>query len=204
MLGIPLFMILFGADQAYRMGVLDLAQAPMAYPVIAILSAKAGDNPSPAAILKKVFTSPLLIMSLTGLILNLSGASDWLSSVGIRDIITESTGFIAQPVSALMIFSVGYNFTLEKGSGSAIFRISAIHLAMQCVFCLIIQGALMLVPGVDSLTRWALFMYFTLPASYLAPSLGRTEEDKIMASGVCSVLTVLSLALFCVIAAVTA
>ena len=39
MLGIPLFMILFGADQAYRMGVLDLTQAVTAYPVIAILTA---------------------------------------------------------------------------------------------------------------------------------------------------------------------
>ena len=204
MLGIPLYMILFGADQAYRMGVLDLAQAPLAYPVIAILSAKAGDNPSPAAILKKVFTSPLLIMSLSGLILNLSGASDWLLAVGIRDIITESTSFIAQPVSALMIFSVGYNFTLKKGNRSVIFRISAIHLVIQTVFCLIIQGALMFTSNVDPLTRWALFMYCTLPASYLAPSLGRSEEDKIMASGVCSVLTVLSLALFCIIAAVTA
>ena len=46
MLGIPLFMILFGADQAYRMGVLDLAQAVVAYPVIALLSADTGENPN--------------------------------------------------------------------------------------------------------------------------------------------------------------
>ena len=50
MLGIPLFMILFGADQAYRMGVLDLAQAPAAFPVIALLSAKATESTNPAAV----------------------------------------------------------------------------------------------------------------------------------------------------------
>ena len=42
MLGIPLTITLFGAAQAYRMGVLDLAQAVVAYPVIAILTADPG------------------------------------------------------------------------------------------------------------------------------------------------------------------
>ena len=73
MLGIPLFMILFGTAQAYRMGVLDLTQAVTAYPVIAILTADTGENPSVPAIVKKVFSSPLMIMSLLGLALNLTG-----------------------------------------------------------------------------------------------------------------------------------
>jgi predicted permease len=37
MLGIPLFLTLFGTAQAYRMGVLDVAQSIVAIPVIAIL-----------------------------------------------------------------------------------------------------------------------------------------------------------------------
>ena len=204
MLGIPLFMILFGADQAYRMGVLDLAQAPVAFPVIAILSANTGENPTPMGIFKKVMASPLLIMSLLGLALNLSGIGAWMDAVGIGGVITESTSFLAQPVSALMIFSVGYNFSLEKGNRRDIFRISAIHFAVQAVFCLVIQGILFLLPNVNVLTRWAILMYCTLPGSYLAPSLGREEKDFTMASGVCSVLTVVSLIAFCCMAAVVA
>lgn len=204
MLGIPLFMILFGADQAYRMGVLDLTQAVTAYPVIAILSADAGENPSVKDITKKVLTSPLMVMSLLGLALNLSGAGEWLEAVGIGAVITESTSFLSQPVSALMIFSVGYNFSLAKGSRAAIVRISAIHFLMFAAFCLVIQGVLFLVPGVDSLTRWVILLYCTLPASYLAPGLGRSAEDYTMASGVCSVLTVTSLIVFCIMAALVA
>jgi len=204
MLGIPLYMILFGADQAYRMGVLDLAQAVAAYPCIAILSANTGDNPAPSAIVKKVLTSPLMVMSVLGLGLNLSGIGSWMDSVGIGGIVTESTSFLTQPVSALMIFSVGYNFSLSKGNRAVIFKISAIHFAMLCAFCGIIQLALFLLPGVDVLTRWALFLYCMLPGSYLAPTLGRTEEDFTMASGVCSVLTVVSLLIFCGMAVVLA
>ena len=204
MLGIPLYMILFGADQAYRIGVLDLTQAVTAFPVIALLSADAGENPSPKQIAGKVLTSPLLIMSLLGLALNLSGIGEWLDSIGICGVITESTGFLSQPVSAMMIFCVGYNFSLDKGSRGAIARLSILHFAMFACFCMIIQLALFLVPGVDALTRWAILMFCTLPASYLAPGLGRSQEDFTVASGVCSLLTVVSLAVFCCMAAMIA
>lgn len=201
MLGIPLFMILFGADQAYRMGVLDLAQAPAAFPVIALLSCAAGESTKPSAVVKKVLTSPLMVACILALALNLSGIGSWLNEIGIGGVITESTAFLGTPVSAMMIFSVGYNFSLDKQNRKPIFTIAAIHFALQAVFCVIIQLMLFLVPGVDALTRWAILMYCTLPASYLAPSLGRTQEDYTVASGVCSVLTVTSLIAFCCMAA---
>lgn len=202
MLGIPLYIILFGADQAYRMGILDLTQSVVAIPVIAILSSDAGENPTVSQVVKKVLSSPLMIMSLLGLTLNLSGARAWLESLEVLGIITETTGFLSQPISALMLFSVGYNFSMAKGSRKAVFQISALHFAAFGLAGLAIQGLLFLVPGVDALTRWALFLYCMLPGSYLAPSLGRSEADYQVASGVCSVLTVVCLAIVCVMAAI--
>jgi len=204
MLGIPLFMILFGADQAYRMGVLDLTQALTATPTIAILSAASNEKLPPSALAKRILASPLLIMSLLGLTLNLSGIGAWLDSLGIMGIVTESTRFLGQPISAMMIFCVGYNFSLAKDCRTTIFKISAIHFGYYALAGILIQLALFLVPNVDAQTRWAILMFSTLPASYLAPSLGRTEEDYTMASGVCSVLTVVSLFIFCIIAAFVA
>lgn len=202
MLGIPLYMTLFGAEQAYRMGVLDLAQCPVAITTIALLSADHGKNPTPGQIAKEVFRSPFLIMSLLGLALNLSGAADWLEVVGLGPVLTETTGFIAQPVSAAMLFSVGYNFSMGKDSRGVIFHLCGIHFALMAAFGLVIQGLLFLLPGVEPATRWAVLMFSTLPSSYLAPSLGRSHQDAAVASGVCSVLTVVSLAVFCVIAAI--
>ena len=202
MLGIPLYLILFGADQVYRMGVLDLTQSVVAIPVIALLSSDTEENASLGEIVKKVFSSPFLLMSLLGLGLNLSGAAAWLEDSGFGTVITESTGFLAQPVSALMLFSVGYNFSLSKGNRKTIFRIAAIHFGMFALYCVLIQSVLFLVPNVDNLTRWAVLLYCALPASYLAPSLGRSEEDYTVASGVCSILTVACLVVFCFIVAV--
>lgn len=202
MLGIPLFMILFGSAQAYRMGILDMAQMAPALLTIAILSASSGENLSKKAILRNMATSPLLLMSLLGLALNFSGIAGWLDRIGVGPIITDSTAFLAQPVSALMIFCVGYNFSMAKGNRRVIFRISALHLGWTVAMGLVIQLLLLLIPNVDSLTRWAVLMYSTLPASYLAPSLGRSEDDFSVVSGVCSILTLVSLAVFCVIAVI--
>ena len=104
----------------------------------------------------------------------------------------------------MMIFSVGYNFSLSSGNRSVIFKIATIHFVIYAVSGVLIQLGLSLIPNVDPLTRWATLLYCTLPASYLAPTLGRTEEDRAMASGVCSILTVVSLAIFCIMAAVVA
>lgn len=204
MLGIPLYMTLFGQEQAYRMGVLDLAQSPVAIPTIAILSADPGKDPGVGQIVKSVFKSPFLIMSLLGLTLNLTGIAGWLDAMGIGGLITATTSFVAEPVSAAMLFSVGYNFSMEKGNRNIIFRLSALHFVVMALFGLVIQGLLFLVPDVEPATRWAVLMYSTLPASFIAPSLGRNNEDASVASGVCSVLTVVTLVVFCVISAFVA
>lgn len=204
MLGIPLFIILFGTAQAYRMGILDLAQATCAYPTIAILSASSGDNPTPRQILKKVLSSPFLIMSALGLALNISGVGKMLDQIGIGGVITEATSFLTQPVSAMMIFSVGYNFSLSAGNRKTIFHICGIHFMIMVAIGILVQLGLFLIPNVTPETRWSILMYSTLPASYLAPSLGRTEEEHTIASGVCSLLTVVSLIVFCVMAIIIA
>lgn len=204
MLGIPLTIALFGAAESYRMGVLDLAQAVVAFPTIAILSSATGENPRPAQILRGVLTSPLMIMSMLGLVLNLSGIAAWMDQAGIGVILTDSTGFLAQPVGALMLFSVGYNFSINRDNRRDIFRISGIFLGWFCLTGVIAQLVLCLIPGVDMVTRWVLLLYFLLPASYLAPGLGKSEQDSVLASGVCSLLTAVTLVVFCVISAFVA
>lgn len=204
MIGIPLYLILFGNAEAYRIGVLDVTQAILAYPVIALLTANVGENPTPGQIVKKIFSSPLLIMSLLGLFLNFSGAGKWLNEIGIGALITESTGLLSQPVSVLMIFSIGYNFSMDRENRGVILKISAIHLGYFMLGCGLIQGLLLLLPEVDAMTRWAVLLFCALPASYLSPGLGRTEEEYTISSGVCSLLTVACLLVFCVMAAIVA
>lgn len=204
MLGIPLFITLFGTASAYRMGVLDVAQSIVAIPVIAILSADTGKNPSAGYIAKKVFQSPLLLMSLLGLALNLTGAMPVLNGIGIGGIITEVTGFLAQPVSTVILFCVGYNFSLGKENRRQVFEICGLHFVTFAVFCGIMQAVFSFVPSVNAETRWAILLYCALPGSYLTTGLGKTKEERTLAASVCSILTVVCLVIFCIIAIIVA
>ena len=200
MLGIPLYMTLFGAAHVFRIGVLDLAQSTIGIVTIAILAAKTGENPTPGYVIKQVLRSPLLILSAAGLILNLSGAKLTLDQLGVMPVITGVTEFISQPVSALMLFSVGFSLSISEGNRSVITRLSTIHFALLAAAGLVMQGILFLLPAVAPETRWAILLYTTLPGSYIAVTLGRTQEETEIASGVCSVLTIVSLMIFCAIA----
>ena len=201
MLGLPLCMILFGAGQAYRMGIMDMTQGLISIPVMVILSADTQGSARLGSIVKKVLLSPMLIMSVLGFALGLTGAKLWLDSVGIGGIITETTTFLAQPVSAAMLFTIGFNFSLDSENAKQIFKIAAIRIGFAAAACLLMQGVLFLVPNVDTLTRWVVLLYCLLPASYLAPGLSRTEKEGIVASGVCSVMTMVTLVGFCLMAA---
>ena len=204
MLGVPLFLILFGAANVYHMVILDLTQAIVGHPTIAILTCDAGDSPKPGEILKKVFTSPLVIACLIALGLNLSGAGTLLLESGIGHVVTEVTTFLGQPVSTLMIFTVGYNLSLSAENRGEIFKLCLVRLLTFSVIAGVLQLLLCLIPNITALTRWAMLLYCLLPASYIAPSLGRTEQDRTVASGVSSLLTVVTLVVFCIMAALTA
>ena len=204
MLGVPLFLILFGSANVYHMVILDLTQAIVGHPTIAIVSCDAGDSPKPGEILKKVFTSPLVIACLIALGLNLSGAGTLLLESGIGQVVTEVTTFLGQPVSTLMIFSVGYNLSLSAENRGEILKLCLLRLTIFSAIAGVLQLLLCLIPNITALTRWAMLLYCLLPASYIAPSLGKTEQERTIASGVSSLLTVVTLAVFCAIGALTA
>ena len=204
MLGVPLFLILFGSANVYHMVILDLTQAIVGHPTIAIVSCDAGDSPKPGEILKKVFTSPLVFACLIALGLNLSGAGTLLLESGIGQVVTEVTTFLGQPVSTLMIFSVGYNLSLSAENRGEILKLCLLRLTIFSAIAGVLQLLLCLIPNITALTRWAMLLYCLLPASYIAPSLGKTEQERTVASGVSSLLTVVTLAVFCAIAALTA
>ena len=201
MIGLPLCIILFGASEAYRMGILDMTQGLISIPVMVIVASDTGKGAPIKTIVKKVLLSPMLIMSLMGFALGLSGLMARLDAVGVGGIIRETTGFLAQPVSAAMLFSIGFNFSLNSENRNEIFKIAGIGFLFSAAACLVMQGVLFLVPNVDALTRWVVLLYCTLPASYLAPSLSRNNKESVLTSGVCSLLTVVTLISFCAIAA---
>ena len=118
-----------------------------------------------------------------------------------------SYNFFLLFIFSCKLFSFSYSFfdigiTEPAGySNEEILKIAGIGFTFSVIACLIMQGVLFLVPNVDAMTRWVVLLYCALPASFLAPSLSRNEKESVVYSGVCSLLTVVTLISFCVIAA---
>ena len=203
MLGIPLFIILFGVENAYHMGVLDIAQAFVSVPVITLLSADTGKGGT-RAMLRGIFTSPILIMGVLGFVLGLSGGMAVLDGWGVGLVIRDVTSFMAAPVSAAMLFSIGYNFQLSGGEKGRVFGLCLVYLAGSAVIFAVMEGVLLLMKDVPLHTHMAVLLYCLLPGSYLSPGLGRTEREHRILSCVCSMLTVVTLVGFCIMAVLTA
>lgn len=203
MLGIPLMLVLFGQEHVFRMAALDAAQALVVIPTIAILSAGDGERLTPAQVAKKVLTSPFLLAMAAGVLLNLTGAAAWLEGVGVLPVITSVTGLIATPMSAAILFSIGYSFSLSGENRGAILRGAARNLGFFLAVCAVVQGLFFLLPDVAAETRWAVLLYCLLPPSFLTPSLGKTEEEFSYASGICSVYTLVTILAFLVMAVLT-
>ena len=94
------------------------------------------------------------------------------------------------------LFSIGYNFSLSRKGLPAILQVCGLHLAVCAALFLIVEGGLFLVPNTAAETRWAVLLFCLLPAGYIAPGLGRDQEEYTLASGVCSLTTVVTMAGF--------
>ena len=204
MIGLPLYMTLFPAEHTFRFAALQLIHLATAMPTLSILTAeKEGGALDTPALIKKVFTTPILVGSLLGLAVNLSGGMRLLEHIGFDTVLTKATSFMAAPVSAVIVFVIGYTFDLSGEDLRAELRASASRLLLFTLFCLMLQGALFFMPDVAPETRWAVLLYYMLPAPYTMPALGKTDSEQSFGSGVCSIGTVITLTVFCVMTVLT-
>lgn len=204
MLGVPLFLVLFGQEQVFRMIAMDVAQIVIAVPTICIVASMATNRLSAGAIARRTLTSPLLLAALSGLVLNLTGIRTLLDSTGVGGLVTETMSFLCSPVGAVILFCIGYTFSLEEIRRGGVLKTCLVFWGMFAAMCVVLELALFLVPGTTMETRWAVVLFTMLPPTFMMPTLGRTREETAYGSGVCSLCTVGTLVVFCVIAVLSA
>lgn len=201
MLGVPLFLVLFGQQELFRLTSLDVAQMFVAIPTLALVSA--GADLTPRELVRRTLTTPMLLAAIAGLILNLSGLRDLLAATGVDPLVTTTADFLCAPISCVILVTIGYTFSFRECAHGGALKLSAVIWGVFSLQCLLIQGLLCLVPDTVPETRWAVFLYAFLPPSYLAPGLSR-GKDSVTASGVCSICTIMTLAIFLLMTLLTA
>ena len=202
MVGITLFGSAYGIANIGFIAIVDLSHELFIWFVLAtLLAAKRDGKASAASILRGFATSPLIIAIVAALVLNLSGAGSWFTSMPVGGALMQTFDFLGGLLIPLILILIGYGMRL---SGAAIRESLGVVLARLVV---LIPGALLINAfvirrwlGLDPAFEAAVFTFMILPPPYVVPLFIPTEKagERTYVNNVLSVYTAVSLVAFLV------
>ena len=198
MLGYGLFALLFKGESNSSFAIIDLGQVLFVFTLYKILLCGRGGLKNA---LRDALVSPVLWAIIIGLIFGASGLYDALKPSGVSGILDSIAGFIAAPTSALILLSIGYDLV----PGEIRWRSTAAIVGLRVVIMVLMLGVALLVNRLllgGAMHTGALVLMFILPPPYVLPVFADAGDERANISSALSVLTLLSIILFAVMAAV--
>ena len=198
MLGYGLFALLFKDEPTSSFAIIDLGQVLFVFTVYkALLSGKGGLRSA----LREALVSPVLWAIVAGLLFGATGLYAKLSPSGVSGVLTTIANFISAPTSAIILLTIGYDLV----PGEIRWRETAAVVGLRVVLMGALLGIVMLINRLllgGIMHTGALVLMFILPPPYVLPVFADAEDERASISSALSVLTLLSILLFVVMAAV--
>ena len=203
MMGYSLYTLLFGAENLSVMAVAALGGDVFVF-TLYMAMLKGRDGMPPKQIARETLLSPIFLAILAGVLLGATGLWSAMSGHFIGSAVAAVGDFLSGPTACAILFVVGYNIEFSRDSLRDAVRSSGVRLVFCAAFCALCVLFLTWTVGMTDLLRWALILLFTLPGPYVLPVFARSEADARYASSCLSLYTLLSVAMFCVIAVLAA
>ena len=198
MLGYGLFALLFRGESNSSFAIIDLGQVLFVFTVYkSLLSGKGGIRSA----LREALVSPVLWAIIAGLLFGATGLYNKLAPSGVSGILDSIANFIAAPTSAVILLTIGYDLV----PGEIRWRETAAIVGLRVLIMGAMLGLAMLVNRVllgGAMHAGALVLMFILPPPYVLPVFADAEDERATISSALSALTLLSIALFAVMATV--
>lgn len=200
MLGYALFTLLCGKDSVSTLAILDIGHVLFVFTLYkALLSVRMNGRATPAAIARDLVTSPIVISILVGVLLGATGLFRALGAAGT--VLTSVTDFIAGPTGAVILLTVGYDLIFSEIR----WRLTARTVLARLIVSLPLMGLMMLIApllmGGGRITLLAVALIFLLPPPYVLPVMADDPDERAYVSSTLSVSTLVSIAVFAVMAA---
>lgn len=198
MLGYGLFALLFKGEANSHFAIIDLGQVLFVFTVYKILlSGKAGIR----NVAREALSSPVLWSIFVGLLLGASGLYDALKPSGVSAVIDSLTSFISAPTSVLILISIGYDLVPGEIRWKKTIAVVVLRLlVMAAMLGLALLANRFLLNG--AMHTGALMLMFILPPPYVLPVFADVADERANISSALSVLTLIGILLFAVMAAV--
>lgn len=211
MLGYAIYGGVFGAENLYKFGIVDLGQVLFVFFVLAtVLSRRAtGVTPGLGATVATFLRTPVIVAILAGVAGNLVGLGTLLDSTPLTSALLQTLALLGACTTPLIAVVIGYSTRLGRGALGRPARTVAIRLAAWVALAVpfavfVVQGVL----GLDPLFAAAVMTMAILPPPFVIPLyMGSRPEDVAERDYVADTLslgTVVTLVAFPVVAAVFA
>ncbi len=211
MLGYAIYGGVFGADQLYHFGIVDLGQVLFVFFVLAtVLTRRAtGVTPGLGATVAAFLRTPVILAILAGVAGNLVGLGKLLDSSPLTTAVLQTLALLGACTTPLIAVVIGYSTRLGRGALTLPSRTVAVRLAAWVALAipfsvLVVRGVL----GLDPLFAAAVMTMAILPPPFVIPlymgSRPEDEAERDYVADTLSLATVATLVAFPVVAAVFA
>lgn len=206
MLGYAIYGGVFGQDNLYRFGIIDLGQVLFVFFVLATALTRqaTGVRPGAAATLRAFLATPVILAILAGVAGHLVGLGDWLAGSPLTNSLLTTLGLLGACTTPIIAIVIGYATTLRPAAfrrpALAIVIRVAVWVALAVAFDrLVVEGLL----GLDALFGAAVLTMAVLPPPFVIPlymGARATDGDRAFVTDALSAATVLTLVVFPVVA----
>ncbi len=199
MMGYPLYIALCGSAMLFHIAALDMANCIFTFTVyLTLITATGQKNSEKRQLLHTILHAPAMYGVVLGILLGVTGILPRLVASQAGDVYTSLIDMITTPVSALILFCVGYDLQLDRSVLSAAVKSAFLRLLLQgillvCVWFVIRRFA------TEQEMMIALVLYAFMPPCFMSPLYAVSAEDKAYTSTTISFYTLISIAAFTVI-----
>ena len=201
MMGYALYSMIFGAEHLSSMATVSLGGDLFVFTLYMALLKRENGLPMRSTV-RETLRSPVFLALTAGVIVGATGLGARLFETAAGGVLQTVLDYLGAPTSCAILFVVGYGIEPSGAALKAAVKTGGVRLAVMAVLCAVALGVCSLLPTTDRYRLWAVVLLFTLPGPFVLPVFVRGAENERFASTCLSLYTILSVALFCVVAAV--
>ena len=203
MVGVALFLSLFGAENLYAILLLGLGHELFIwFFYVPALQFRSEGNLKVGAVLASFFTSPIIIAIISAIILNASGIYESVASSEITGGIISALQMVAAMTSPLILLVIGFQLKFETSGLKKALKLIGLRLvfvwALGIAFMLFTDAFIM---ELTDLMKYAFITFIVLPPPFVIPVFlpKSAKEESLFYNNSLVIYTVITLILYMVI-----
>lgn len=186
-IGFPLFIAYFGAENLYKLAILDVGNSIFIFTVLTVFLSTVSCSANPEAKrsfllhLKNLVTSPLTISMFLGIIVSMAGFRPAIESFPGSAALLDTFSLMASAAFPMILLIIGYELPFDFKNFRKTIAAVFIRLVMMLSIAYLINTFILVMwLGLDEIYQAALYTMFLLPPPFIIPLsiIGECEHKK--------------------------